>query len=219
MGFFKGLGEVAGTLVGLAVALPVELVGEVTDSKYIKDIAEGAFRATANTGKIVGSIADGTVKCASGIIQKDAKKADEGLGEVVEITAKTVVGIGKGIGNTIVNGAETVKAISEGDTDKAIKTGKEMLKVAAIGALAVGVCDIVGGLDADHDGVPDFLEHDDVSDAYAIGGGNPNGGTGPSFVYENEPPQYWVNAPHTQNGGYMRTMPDASISNNLSSKV
>ena len=165
MGFFKGLGEVAGTLVGLAVALPVELVGEVTDSKYIKDIAEGAFKATANTGKIVGSIADGTVKCASGIIQKDAKKADEGFGEVV------------------------------------------------------GVCDIVGGLDADHDGVPDFLEHDNVNDTYAVGGGNPNGGTGPSFVYENEPPQYWVNAPHTQNGGYWRTMPDASISNNLSSKV
>ena len=47
------------------------------------------------------------------------------------------------------------------------------------------------------------------------GGGNPYGGTGPSFIYSGEPPQYWVNAPHTAQGGYWRTMPDATTLNNL----
>ena len=219
MGFFKDLGSVVGGLAGMVLALPVELVGEVTDSKFIKDVADGVFQATANTGEILGTIAEGTVKCASGIIQQDSKQAEEGLGEVVETTAKTAVGIGFGVAKTISNGVETVVAISEGDTDKAINTGKEILKVVAVGALGVGICDIVGGLDADNDGIPDFLERDNVSDVHIARGGNPNGGTGPGFVYENEPPVYWVDAPHTQNGGYYRTMPDASISNNLSSKV
>lgn len=51
--------------------------------------------------------------------------------------------------------------------------------------------------------------------ACGTGGGNMNGGSGPNFIYSGEPPQYWVNAPHTQNGGYYRTKPDASVFNNL----
>lgn len=217
MGFFKDAAQIVGNVAAIAIAAPIEVVGEITNSKFIKEVAEGAFYATANTGKIVGEIAEGTAKCAAGVIQQDSKKAGEGLGEVMQTSAKTVVGIGKGVAKTVGNGIDTISAIAEGDMDKAINTGKEMLKVAAIGAVAIGVGDIVGGIDADNDGVPDFLEHNDANGIHASGGGNPNGGTGPSFVYEDEPPTYWVNAPHTQNGGYWRTMPDATTSNNLSS--
>lgn len=57
------------------------------------------------------------------------------------------------------------------------------------------------------------------------GGGNPYGGTGPDFVYDN-PPVYQVSGYSYYNshgtfvvvGPSMRTMPDASVYNNLSYK-
>ena len=208
MSFFKGLGELAGTLAACVVSAPVKIVAEATGSKFLGEVAEGAFNATVHTGKIVGSLADGTAKFAGGILSQDMSKAEEGLGEVFETSAKTVVGIGKGIARTVDNGVEVISSVASGDMDQAVKTGKQMLKVAAIGAVAIGVCDIVGGIDADGDGIPDFLENDDV---VVERGGLTN-------YYGENPPQYWVNAPHTANGGYMRTMPDASISNNLSAQ-
>ena len=59
----------------------------------------------------------------------------------------------------------------------------------------------------------------------ANGGGNPYGGTGPDFVYGN-PPVYQVSGYSYYNshgtfvvvGPSMRTMPDASVYNNLSYK-
>lgn len=158
MGFLKDLGQVAGQIAGAAIAAPVILVGEVVNSKYIKDIGEAAGNATAHTGEILGFVAEGTVKCASGIINNDSKKVDEGFSEVVETSAKTVVGMGKGLIKTAEKGIDTVVAIAEGDTDKAIQTGKELVKIAAVSTLAVGVCDVIGGIDLDHDGVPDILE-------------------------------------------------------------
>lgn len=47
------------------------------------------------------------------------------------------------------------------------------------------------------------------------GGGNPYGGTGPNFIYDGQPPVYVVNAPHTKDGWYLRSMPDATVYNNL----
>lgn len=47
------------------------------------------------------------------------------------------------------------------------------------------------------------------------GGGNPNGGTGLNFIYDGQPPVYVVNATHTKDGWYLRSMPDGTIYNNL----
>lgn len=158
MGFLKDLGQVAGQIAGVAIAAPVILVGEVVKSDYIKEIGEAAGNVTAHTGEILGSVAESTVKCASGIINNDSKKVNEGFSEVVETSAKTVVGMGKGLVKTAEKGIDTVAAIADGDTDKAIRTGKELVKIAAVSTLAVGICDVIGGLDLDHDGIPDILE-------------------------------------------------------------
>ena len=210
MGFFKKLGHLAGSVTGLAVSTPVYLVGEIIKSDYIKEIATVAADVTAHTGKVLGSVTDSTLKCASGIITQDSSKAEEGFSEVIESATNTMVGIGKGLINTVEKGIDTVSAIADGDSEKAIKTGKELVKIAAVSTLAVGICDVIGGIDTNGDGIPDLEENE-----YHALGGNPDGGTGPNFVYEEQPPVYWVNAPHTANGGYYRTMPDASISNNL----
>lgn len=207
MNLLKSLGELAGTLGGVVVAMPVKIAAEVTGSKFLDEVAEGAFNVTVNTGKIVGSLADGTVKCASGILNQDSGKIDEGLGEVLETSAKTVYGIGKGIAKTIDNGIEVIQAVADGDVDEAVRVSKEMAKVAVAGAIGVGIFECVDGLDLDGDGVPDFLETNEVVER----GGLTN-------YYGENPPTYWVNAPHTAGGGYMRTMPDASVSNNLSAR-
>lgn len=217
MGLFKELGEIAGAVAGVAIGAPIYLVGAMTNSDYIKGIADAAADVTVHTGKLVGTVTDSTVKCATGIINSDSKKAEEGFAEVIECSANTIVGMGKGLLTTAEKGIDTISAIAEGDEKKALKAGKELLKIVAVSALAVGVCDVVGGIDADGDGIPDLFDDDIGSNAYASTGGNQNGGTGPNFVYADEPPTYWVDAPHTKNGGYYRTMPDASISNNLSS--
>lgn len=64
--------------------------------------------------------------------------------------------MGRGILKTAESGIETVGAIIDGDTDKAIKVGKEMVKTAAIGALSLGVLDVIDGIadgiDVDGDG-------------------------------------------------------------------
>ena len=207
MSLLKDLGKLAGTVAGLAVSAPVMVVGELTGNKFIKDVAEGAFNATVHTGKIVGEIADGTAKCASGILSQDITKIDEGLGEVVETSVKTVVGIGTGVVKTIENGVEAVASVAGGDMDTALRTGKKVLTGVAIGMVGIGICDVIGGIDMDHDGIPDIPETDEIGDRGGL-----------DFVYENDPPVYWVNAPHTANGGYWRTMPDASLSNNLSAQ-
>ena len=63
---------------------------------------------------------------------------------------------------------ETAGAIMDGDTDKAVKVGKELVKTAAIAALAVTVTDVIDGLDifddvdntlADND---EFIENPNV---------------------------------------------------------
>ncbi|MET1123530.1 hypothetical protein ABWU59_32075, partial [Priestia megaterium] len=61
--------------------------------------------------------------------------------------------IGKGIVHVSEKGVETVQAIREGDTDKAIEAGKELAKVAAVGVFSVGVIDIVDGVDGIAEGV------------------------------------------------------------------
>ena len=217
MGLVKDIGELAGKVAGVAISVPIAAVGEITNSDFIREIADGTYNATAHTGKLVGEITEGTVKCATGVIQQDSKKVEEGFCEVIETSAKTVVGVGKGFAKTIGSGIDTVSAIAEGDKVKAIKTGKEMLKVAAVSTFAIGICDMIDGIDVDNDGGIDFFEDNEVDDVYVSSVDNLNGGTGLNFVYEGEPPTYWVNAPHTKNGGYPRTMPDASVSNNLSS--
>lgn len=151
MGFFKGVGEFVGTVGGATIGTPVYLVGTLTKSKYLKDIADTTLNVSANTGKIFGTIADSTVKCASGIIHKDSRKAEEGMSEVLECSAKTVLGMGQSIKYTAEKGKETISAIVHGDEEKALKTGIEFAKIAAVSLLTVGICEFVGNVDLDKD--------------------------------------------------------------------
>lgn len=159
MGFLKDLGTVVGTIAGAAIGGTVYLAGEIVDSDLIREVGEGAFKVTANTGKIVGEIAEGATDVVTGTLTSDSKKIEQGFEQVIDTSAKTVVGIGKGIEYVAEKGVDTVGAIIDGDTDKAMKAGKELAKVALISTLTVGVCDVIDGV---IDG--DVFDGDDVDE-------------------------------------------------------
>lgn len=171
MGFFKELGELAGSVVGCVVGGAVSIVGDIVDSDTIREIGECTYRVTANTGTQIGKFADGAAKCVGAIVNDDGKKFEDGAKEMFDTAAETVVGIGSGIVKTINVGVEGIDAVLSGDDEKAIEVGKRIVKIAAVGALSIGVLDVVDGaldgsvLDADQDGIPDFMD-DNVDTVY-----------------------------------------------------
>ncbi|WP_156573767.1 hypothetical protein [Bacillus luti] len=88
--------------------------------------------------------------------------AIEAVGEVTN--SNFIKDVGKGIVHVSEKGVETVQAIREGDTDKAIEAGKELAKVAAVGVFSVGVIDIIDGAD----GITDGIGSDNVAQASAL---------------------------------------------------
>ena len=154
MGFFRDLGHTLGQVAGAVVAGPVYLAGELVDSDFIKEVANTACNATIHTGDLLGIFAEGTGKCVSGIYHQNGKEVGEGLGQILDNSINTVVGLGKGIVHIADQGLTTAGAIVNGDTETAIKAGKELAKVALVSTLAIGIGDVIGNIidtDADAD--------------------------------------------------------------------
>lgn len=196
MGLIKDLGKLTGSIAGMVVGAPVYLAGTIVDSDFLKDIGNGALNVTQRTGELLGNTAEGVVEAVTGTINNDKQKQKQGIDKVVETGATYAKGMVNGIGKIAETGIETTKAICNGDTDKMIKCGKEIVKTVAVSTLAIGVMDVIDGV-VDIDGIDD---------------------NDTDFSYGDNPPQYWVDAPHTEAGGYFRTMPDDDIFNNLTYK-
>jgi phage-related protein len=147
MGFLKDLGSFVGQVAGGVIGGAVELVGEATNSDFIKDVGKGVYQATSKTGELVGGLASGAYDAIGGLITDDKLQASQGLDELFDTVGNAASGIGKGIANIADKGIETVGAIIDGDTDRALEVGKEIAKVAAIGVLSIGLVDLIDGVD------------------------------------------------------------------------
>lgn len=158
MGIFGDLGKFTGSIVGGVLGGATELVGEAVGSDFIKDIGNGVNKASVNAGNTVGQAADGVVGIAKGIVKKDSCKTEEGLGQLGDALERTVGGMAKGIGYIAENGIGMIENISEGDEEKAFKNAKNLVKVLAVSALAVGVADYVGIIGDDISDVEDGLD-------------------------------------------------------------
>ena len=143
MGFIKELGTIAGSIAGAAIGLPVYLAGEVVNSDFLREVSDGVFYASKRTGELVGNVAEGATEIVYGTATKDTTMQSEGFNKVVDSGVTYVGGVVTGVGRMAVNGVETIGAILDGDTEKAIKVGKEVAKTVAIGALAVTVSDVL----------------------------------------------------------------------------
>ena len=161
MGFIKDLGKFAGSVAGIAIGAPICLVGEVVKSDFIQEIGEGVYRVSGRTGELLGNVTEGAVETVYGTVTSDKAIQSDGINKVVDSGATYVKGFVKGTVRTVENAAKTVDAILDGDTDKAIKVGKELVKTAAIATFAVTVADVIDGLDISDDADDSFADNDD----------------------------------------------------------
>ena len=156
MGFLKDFGKAVGVLGGAVIGGTIEMVGEATNNNFVKDVAHGVYHVTANTGEMLGSLAEGAVNCATGIITSDNQLTQEGFDEVVETAVTTAKNIGNGMVKTVGTGFEVAEAVVDGDAEKAINAGKTLVKVAVVGALSIGICDVVDGAVGEFDEFDDY---------------------------------------------------------------
>lgn len=183
MEFIKDLGSFAGKVAGGVVGGAIEIVGEVADSDFIKDIGKGVNQVSSRSGELLGRLAEGTVDTVTGIISDDDYLKNKGKSQFINATVDTITGVANGVVTVGKKGIDTAGAILNGDTEKAIECGKDLVKIAAVSTLSIGVIDIIDGLDAVDilDGtnqmvLSDGIDIDDTVDAdfNDVGIENPN---------------------------------------------
>ena len=153
----KKIGAIVGGIAGNIVSLPVLLAASVTESDFLHEVYEGIVKVSMNTGALLGNVTEGTVETVKGVINEDKQMQTQGINRVCDSGITYIEGIGKGIINIAKNGIDTIEAIVEGDSDKAVEVAKEILKTVAIGTIAIGVADVI-------DGIGDFDADDEWSE-------------------------------------------------------
>lgn len=147
MGFLKELGKFTGQVAGQVIGGSVRVVGELTGSDFIKEIGDGAQRATENAGRVLGNAASGVWDVAAGIVQQDELRMEDGFRDVGGAVGETARGIGASLVNVVENSGQVIEGIKNEDS-KLLKEGaKGLLKTAAVATLAIGVIDIIDGVD------------------------------------------------------------------------
>lgn len=147
MGMFRGIGKGLGEIAGTVVGGPIKFVGEVTGAKLLEDIGDGVKGASSFTGDMLGTFTDGTVQTVSGMIQDDASKREEGLDDLANAIGRTAKGVYNTAKHTVENGEKVIIGAIDGDTEMVKKGGSGIVTTVAVGALAIGVVDILDGPD------------------------------------------------------------------------
>jgi hypothetical protein len=147
MGFLRDLGKFSGKAAGFVVGGAVNVVGEVTGSKFIKEVGDGVKKASEFAGDTLGQVADGAWNTASGIVTKDESKIDQGLGDIGNSVSRTAKGVYHTAKSTYHSGKDVYEGFKSNDDEKIKQGVSNIAKTVAVGALAVGVVDMVDGPD------------------------------------------------------------------------
>lgn len=141
--FFTSTGQGAGFVLGGAI----KAVGHATDSNFIKEVGSGVENSMAYTGVVLGNVADGIADVVDGIACQDERKVGQGFSNL----GNTAVDVGSQMVNTVATvakeGINTVGCIIDGDLDGAKESAKHLGKVAVVSTLAIGIVDVVDGVD------------------------------------------------------------------------
>lgn len=145
----KGVGTVGGGLIGGAVKLTGKAVGTKFKGagEWLEDVGENVHGASKVAMDNFGQFAEGIGESAYGAIKKDEYYKQKGIENVKDSAGRTVKGIGSVVKYTATNAGTTFKGITSGNKEEAIKGLKNIGKVVAVSALAVGVVDIIDGAD------------------------------------------------------------------------
>lgn len=144
----KDLGKLAGGMAGKVIGGAVRVVGEFTNSSYIKEIGDSTEKATTKTGELAGALVGSAWDIGSGLVNQNEQKVDRGKHELSQSVKTTVQGIGQGLGYVAENGKDIVQGVQKGDNDRAKRAALNLGKVAAVSVLAVGIFDVLDGVDA-----------------------------------------------------------------------
>jgi len=147
MDFLKKAGHYAGKMTGLAIGGSVRVVGELAGSPFIKEIGDSVEKVTAKTGDTLGTAASGMWDTGAGLIAADSARRDNGLADLGGAARSVVRGTVQGAEYVYRNGKDAVDGIRDKDSEQVKGAAKNLVKAAAIGALAVGVIDIADGPD------------------------------------------------------------------------
>lgn len=171
MGFIKDLGSFAGKVAGGVVGGALEIVGEATNSDFIKDVGKGVNQVSSRSGELIGSLVEGTVNTVTGVISDDDYLKNKGKEQFSDAAVDTITGVANGFVTVGKKGIDTAGAILDGDKEKLIECGKDFAKIAAVGALSIGVIDAVDCLcdldildGSDHIAMFDGIDMDDTVD-------------------------------------------------------
>ena len=147
MAFLKQAFRITGQITGTVVGTPVKLIGKRIGSEFIEDIGNTVKKASINTGTLLGGAAEGTWNTASGFIQKDDDKIQEGLDELKRTGSQGARGISQAVTSTLENGRDVIGGIRDEDKERILRGAKGLGKTVAVATLTVGVLDLVDIVD------------------------------------------------------------------------
>lgn len=147
MAFIKEAFRITGQITGTVIGTPVKLIGKQIGSEFIEDIGRTVKTASVNTGTLLGGAAEGTWNTASGLIQKDDDKLQEGLDELKRTGSHGARGISQAVTSTVQNSRDVIGGIRDEDKERLLRGAKGLGKTVAVATLTVGVLDLVDIID------------------------------------------------------------------------
>jgi len=141
------IGELTGKTAGIILGRPIEKVGEMTNNDFVTDVGRGVQKATEKTGETVGKLAQGTWDATSGLISKNDTQLEKGCNDITESVNDTVKGVYNSVRYLGGNGKNAVQGVLEKNSEKVKSAVVNVGKVVAVGALAVGIVDLVSDVD------------------------------------------------------------------------
>lgn len=159
----KKIGSFLGKVVGTVTGEPIKFIGKKLNNDYIQEIGDGIKKATTNTGATIGGLAEGTWNTASGLINNDENRKDEGVKELKNTAIHTAKGVGQSLKSTYINGKDVVQGVATNDKEQLIKGAKGIGKTVAVATLAVGALDMLDIVDVvDVDGVDNHVKAETI---------------------------------------------------------
>ncbi|OQP14682.1 hypothetical protein [Geobacillus zalihae] len=122
MSVFRELGRLAGKATGALIGGMVNAVGELADSRFLKEVGDGVKNASEFAGDTLGQAVDGAWNTASGLIQKDEAKIERGLENIGQSISRTAKGVYETAKHTYQSGKEVYEGMCDDDVQK-VKNG------------------------------------------------------------------------------------------------
>ncbi|WP_199519226.1 hypothetical protein [Psychrobacter sp. bablab_jr012] len=147
MSFLKNLGKDLGKSAGAVLGGSVKKVGQFVDSDFVQEIGDSVEGSMKNTGNLLGNVADGIAEVGIGIVENDNVRRDKGFSDLGDTTKEVGDQLLIAAGQILENTVNTADGLLERDWDKVKTSGRSLVKVAAVSTIAIGIVEVVDGVD------------------------------------------------------------------------